>query len=364
MRARDVAFIRKLCTLGLPPRSLVLSLLPALRELVPAHSAGVFWVDEAGQMSSLYAERMLPTDVMAAYHERHYASQRDGFAAAFKQRATAADPVSSHSFSRSEQATDYFREVLEPLDSYHVLYAVLRNERRAFAQLSLYRGKRDKPFGAADADTLRGLLRYLATGLAETDRGTAQSDESVVVEEQLGLVTRDGAVIAASEAWKKLVRLGALTRVAPRDASRERVAIEDFLRELSGDAASSARAEIVRHTAWGKFTIRAYRLHDERGQRADPVGLLIRREEPKSLSWVRGAGNSELSPQQREVALLLARGRTNPEIAQALGLSLNTAGYHVKQVYAKLEVNDRDAVSERLLGLAQAPPGPPARGAP
>jgi DNA-binding CsgD family transcriptional regulator len=356
MRARDVAFIRKLCTLGLPPRSLVLSLLPALRELVPAHSAGVFWVDAAWQMTSLYAERLLPPDAMAAYHERHYGDQKDGFAAAFRARAEAGDPVSWHSFSRREQATEYFRDVLKPLDSYHVLYAVLSDGRRAFAQMSFYRGERDKPFAAPDAQALRGLLRYLAAGLAEPDRPVARTEESIVVEEQLGIVTGGGDIVSGSDAWKRLVRLGAVARVSPGEAARERGAIEDFLRDLTGSArdGDGARpAQIVRETAWGRFTVTAFRLDDERGRRGTQIALLIRREEPKALSLVRGAGNSELSPQQREVALLLAQGRTNPEIAEALGLTLNTASYHVKQVYAKLDVNDRDAVSERLLSLAQ-----------
>ena len=356
MRARDVAFIRKLCTLGLAPRSLVLTLLPALRELVPAHSAGVFWVDAAGQMTSLYAERLLPPDAMAAYHERHYGDQKDGFAAAFSARATAPDPISWHSFTKREQATDYFRDVLRPLDSYHVLYAVLCDARRPFAQLSFYRGERDKPFGSTDAEALRGLLRYLAAGLGESEHPRDASEDSVVVEEQLGIVNGDGGIVSASPAWKRLVRLGAVARVAPSEALRERGAIEDFLHEL----ASGARAgngtevqEIVRETAWGRFTVRAFALEDERGRRSAQTALLIRREEPRTLSLVRGAGNSELSPQQREVALLLAQGRSNPEIAEALGLSINTASYHVKQVYAKLDVNDRDAVSQRLLSLAQ-----------
>ena len=43
------------------------SLLPSLRELVPSDSAGFFWVDARGEMSNLYAERMLPADVMALY---------------------------------------------------------------------------------------------------------------------------------------------------------------------------------------------------------------------------------------------------------------------------------------------------------
>ena len=84
------------------------------------------------------------------------------------------------------------------------------------------------------------------------------------------------------------------------------------------------------------------------------MGLLIRREEPRSLSLVRGTGMAALSPQQREVALLIAAGRSNREIAQDLGLSFNTASSHVKQVYARLGVNERSAVAQKLLHLAQA----------
>jgi len=354
MRARDVAFIRKLCTLGLPPRSLVLALLPAIRHLVSAHSAGVFWVDAAGQMTSLYAERLLPPQALAAYHERHYGDHKEGFAAAFKTRAQASDPISWRSYSRREQESSYFRDVLKPLDSYHILYAVLSSEKRAFAQLSLYRGERDKAFSGADAEALRPLLRYLSMGLADPDAASEWPAESIVVEEQLGIVTGQGQIVSASSAWKRLIRLGALAHVSPGGAAREHAVIEEFLRQLAASAQDrEASVLVVRDTAWGRFKVSAFPLNDERGRRASQIALLIRREEPKALSLVRGTGNSALSPQQREVALLLAQGRTNPEIAEQLGLSPNTASYHVKQVYAKLDVNDRDAVAQRLLNLAQ-----------
>jgi DNA-binding CsgD family transcriptional regulator len=50
----------------------------------------------------------------------------------------------------------------------------------------------------------------------------------------------------------------------------------------------------------------------------------------------------DLSPRQREVLDLIARGRTNPEIADALGVSLDGAKYHVREILAKLDVESRE----------------------
>lgn len=48
------------------------------------------------------------------------------------------------------------------------------------------------------------------------------------------------------------------------------------------------------------------------------------------------------TPRQREVLELLARGRTNPEIGQALGVSLDGAKWHVSEVMSKLGVRSRE----------------------
>ena len=72
MHYRDLVFIRKLCGLGLPAQTLAPSLLPALRKLIPSHSAAVFWVDDRFEMTGLYAERLLPPEAMARYYESHY----------------------------------------------------------------------------------------------------------------------------------------------------------------------------------------------------------------------------------------------------------------------------------------------------
>ena len=63
------------------------SLLPALRELVPSDSAAFFWVDSRGEMQNLYAERLLPADVMSLYFERYYEGREASFRKAFLERA-------------------------------------------------------------------------------------------------------------------------------------------------------------------------------------------------------------------------------------------------------------------------------------
>lgn len=360
MRTRDVALIRKLCSLGLSPQALVQSLLPALREIVPAHSGGVFWVDGNAQMTALYAERLLEPDAMAAYYEKHYADAVKGFSTAFKRRASAEDTVSTHSFSEAEKSSDYFRETLRPLDAYHVLYAILTHRGAPYAQLSLYRGASNRAFDETDQAAIRNLLRYIAAALYDPDREQMHAGESLVVEEGLGVVKPSGEIVGGTEEWHRLIRLAALTHVTPSRASQEGPTIASFVRDLArplAQGASSIQADAVRSTPWGRFVIKRFRLH---GPSLDDqlVGLLIRREESRALSLVRGAGHSPLSPQQREVALLLAQGKTNVEIAGALGLSLNTASYHVKQVFSKLCVNERNEVKERLLALAPTTPPP------
>lgn len=58
------------------------------------------------------------------------------------------------------------------------------------------------------------------------------------------------------------------------------------------------------------------------------------------------AGLDDLSATQRRVLSLIADGRTNPEIAQALSVSLDGAKWHVREILSKLNVDSRDEAAE------------------
>jgi len=55
-----------------------------------------------------------------------------------------------------------------------------------------------------------------------------------------------------------------------------------------------------------------------------------------------------LTPRERQIALLAARGLTNRQIATEVGLSIYTVSNHLKRIYVKLEVGSRTELAWRL----------------
>ena len=70
------------------------------------------------------------------------------------------------------------------------------------------------------------------------------------------------------------------------------------------------------------------------------TGETARRRDPSTLD--------ELTPQELQVALLLAEGRTTREAAAALFLSPKTIEYHLRNAYRKLAIHSREELAEAL----------------
>ncbi len=64
----------------------------------------------------------------------------------------------------------------------------------------------------------------------------------------------------------------------------------------------------------------------------------------------------DLTPQERQIAQLLAAGRTTREAAAALFISPKTVEYHLRHVYLKLDIRSRAALAE-LFGPKPDEPG-------
>ena len=74
----------------------------------------------------------------------------------------------------------------------------------------------------------------------------------------------------------------------------------------------------------------------------------LRRQLPGPVSVVLAAANDRgastpaaVTPREREVLVLLAKGLAYEEIGRLLGLRLGTVQCHIKRLYGKLEINTK-----------------------
>lgn len=59
-----------------------------------------------------------------------------------------------------------------------------------------------------------------------------------------------------------------------------------------------------------------------------------------------------LTARERDVALLVAKGHTNAEIAEMLCISLSTVKSHVRNIFTKMDISTRTALVARLHNTA------------
>jgi DNA-binding CsgD family transcriptional regulator len=91
--------------------------------------------------------------------------------------------------------------------------------------------------------------------------------------------------------------------------------------------------------------VQAYRNAAERATLRD------RAEEAERALWSAPARQlAGLTRREHDVLVLVAEGKTNPQIAQRLRLSSRTVQKHLEHIYEKLEVRSRTAAAMMLLG--------------
>jgi len=350
-KTAELAHLRQLCRLGLHGEAIVPAFLRSLRSLVPAGFGAYFWVDGNGDMGNMYSERMLPAEVTSRYFRQHYDSSVHAFREQVQAQARDGELVRETVPDAATLGSDYYREIYSRLGAYRSLRAVLAERGTPLGQLSLYRGDRAPPFTKSEREAVETACRYLLQALRSAPAAAAPADQFRESGQAALLVcSADGRVQQASGRGHTLLaqasgcRINRLTMVGELEQAGLALLRRLLASALADAAVEDAPAHELRvHNEWGAFRLRAYPL-------GEGFGVLIERYEHLLVRLVDAMRELPLSAQQREVALLLARGFTNVQVAAELGVTLNTASYHVKQLFAKLDAHDRAEVVARVLG--------------
>lgn len=207
--------------------------------------------------------------------------------------------------------------------------------RLSFARAALVRGE-------------HSTARELATALATKAKGRGQRAVAALCHH---VVARAGAPRDAADELARLAAScdGALVPFLARHAAALASDDADALDVAAHDATNLGLAPLAVEAA-----ARAAALHHAAGRRAAAAAstataraMAAACERSPRLPFA-APKSTALTAREREVAALAARGLTNGEIAQRLGVSVRTVHTHLQSAYVKLGTNDRTTLGRAL----------------
>jgi DNA-binding CsgD family transcriptional regulator len=366
-RSPGPALIRRLCTLGLPIEGIAPALMRALCREAGCDAGVVLWFDKQGEVSNLYAHNLPSPQVLAAWFAAPDGPPTLSARPGEPLRRRKVVEICADGVPNGRIGTD---QGPEPFCAHRRLCGMavpsgatlqrlccaITRDGAPFASLVVYRPSGGRAFNNEERIAVKAAGRYLSL-----NAGTAQVDTNAAMyrvsgEAALLLCQQDGTITKASGNGYAL-----LAQASGCPVSRQTVPGEleragrDLLRRLLAepalptgrDARGPTRAAALIN-AWGLFRLRAFFEQDA------PLGVLIERVEHLLVRLCEAMWRLDLSVQQGEALLLLAQGLSHEAIADRMGIALNTAVYHVRQLYSKLGAHTRDEAIALVLAAGES----------
>jgi DNA-binding CsgD family transcriptional regulator len=343
------AAIARVCLKGLPALDLFERVASPFRRAVP-YSAGcwkpldprtLLWTGfgiEDGGTGTLAAarERFIDNELL----DRDYGKYHELF-----RRRTPVTTLHRETHGEPDRSNRY-RSIVRSLGFGSELRAVFRTGGACWGSVALVRDQDQPDFSDREVTFVARIGEHIAHGLREAllhEQAAAPRTHRAP-----GVIILDshGAVCSLTDQARFW-----LDQLPPdRGSGLELPAVvhavaRRALKRASSDGESSPSAR-VRLTSGGWLSLHAATL------RANPTDATtvavtlalatVAELEPLQLAL------HDLTPREREVAQLLARGASNEEIARALWISRHTVKDHAKAVYAKLGVASRAELSAKL----------------
>lgn len=368
-RSPGPVLIRRLCILGLPIEAIVPALMRALCRETQCDAGVVLWFDAHGEVTNLYAHNLPSPQALASWFGAPAVTiaaprlparwEGPGRGRKVVEICAAGIPISGIEKGEGSEPHCVHRHLcgmaVPSGATSHRLCCVIVRDGVAVASLMLYRSSSRPVFSREERLAVSVAGRYLSQ-----NAGTATVDANAEMfrssgEDALLICEPDGRIVRASGNGYALLAQasGCPINRETVPGKLERTEGELIRRLLAGPAlptrsdARSPSQYVSLINAWGMFRLRVF------FESAGPMAVLIERVDHLLVRLCEAMSQLDLSVQQGEALLLLAQGLTHESIAERMGVSHNTAIYHVRQLYMKLGAHTRDEVIARVLGAGE-----------
>ncbi|MBO0733758.1 MAG: hypothetical protein J2P49_05450 [Methylocapsa sp.] len=355
-----VEHLKSLCCLGLKPESAMVAAAPLLHDIIPHGWSRFALLAPDATITSAYAENPA---MDAVFRERMWrfmndpASPASLWLPAF--RATSIG-WSLHRQGRGYLESGYYREVEAPLDSCWLLTAMVGDGERTIGAVHLTRPRTARPFTVEDVQRLDRLRPWLGFALRPSCTGPREEPDVPLWTAGPPLLAGQAILSCEGKTVFQTVNVEQLFRIINAEPANFThyvpargglpapvlALVQRILGAASGSLVDPPRMQIS--TAHGTVTLEAKWLVPKDTAAADAaknpksclIAVAIELHEHALAYAARVLRENGATPAQLKIGVLLALGKTKPEIAGALGLKLTSVADLTRKLYQSFEVHN------------------------
>ena len=350
--------IRQLC--GLRPRAhnLIPRVLHHLHDYVPS-SINVFaWVDENREIDHIYSESAEFYEVLPNYFELVKNGQTldifEGLAQAIQFR----NSLTTDEIWKVDRRTFYrhslYNEVFRPAGTTVALCRSIRSVKGAEGTMMLFRSANDSDYSTQEAKEVDKIALHIEYALSVQSM-SLDDYPNAPLNSEIILVNSDCEIVYQSDGARQLLMMFEIEghKSGPSSMqSKTGLVLTALVKNLM--ALSKGRdvlpPQIALTNKWGRFRATAFLMNPvELGQIKPLVTIQLEQFVPMEILLLEKLDQFKLTPRQRDVCLQISMRKPYSEIAKTLGISKSTVISHKKEIFQRLEINDRHQLADRVI---------------
>ncbi|MDH5300523.1 MAG: LuxR C-terminal-related transcriptional regulator [Gammaproteobacteria bacterium] len=352
--ARFIKDFHQLCCLGVNSRELMPHLIREVENNIPTIMVSFQWTNGNGNTVDYYhtgadfplelQQRCL--DVVINGTEAEYGPTTRDF-------LSGTESVINYSqrYARRYHNSSAYDEVHRPIGIYHFTRAATHDGQRATGLFHFCRSRQDPDFSENELSLIQQLLPLISHAVS-ADNSHPGYDQLTDGEFGQIVVTPSAGVEYCDAEGQQF--LNHMIKVPLRTGHNATPKFEEIvaqlLRKLNHPEEKPAPPALRLRTLWGHFTLRATWLRSNPAPESKPmISIQVQHHLPLPLRLWQRLQESPLSSKQKEIGLLLTQGLGREEIARRLGQSPHTITTHVRQLYLRLHVSNREELLKQLL---------------